>query len=119
MSDEGREPELLRYIQMSIIRIETYRAGGKALFLGEPMVQDAILWRLQTLADAASHLSTALKARHPEIRWRAIYGFRNVAAHGYVEMDLDRVWEVTEVHLPGLKTVIDEEISRGGPPGPS
>jgi len=114
MRYEGREPELLLYIQVSIARIERYRAGGRVVFLAETMVQDAILWRLQTLADAASHLSTELKARHPEIRWRAIYGFRNVAAHGNVELDLDRVWEVTEVHLPPLRNVVDEEIRRGG-----
>src|SRR5262245_8331465 len=43
------------------------------------MVQDAVRRRLETLADAAHRLSDELEARHPEIRWRAVYGFRNKA----------------------------------------
>lgn len=110
MSSVERDGDLLRYIQESIARIERYTYGGREAFFAEPMVQDAVLRRLETLADAASHLSGELKARHPELRWRAIYGFRNVAAHGYLDLDLARVWDTVAAHLPALETVVDEEL---------
>jgi uncharacterized protein with HEPN domain len=62
------------------------------------------------LAAASNKLSRTIKDRHPEIRWRAIYGFRNIAAHGYLELNIDLVWEIVDVHLPALKTVIDVEL---------
>jgi uncharacterized protein with HEPN domain len=80
--------------------------------LGDVDVQDAVLWRLETLAEARGKLSQAVKDRHSEIRWRAIYGFRNIAAHGYLELHLDRVWEIIEDHLPTLKAVVAEELER-------
>ncbi len=107
-----RDPHLLTYIRDSITRIDNYKAGGRDSFLQEPMIQDAIMRRLEALADAANRLSDQIKARHPEIPWRAIYGFRNVAAHGYLGLNLDRVWETLEANLPALKAAVEEELSR-------
>ena len=109
-SHSGRDYDLLAYIQESIARIDQYQSGGKEAFLDQPIVQDAILRRLETLANAASHLSDNLKARHSEIPWRAIYGFRNVAAHGYLELDIGRVWNTIELHLPVLKLAVIAEL---------
>ena len=112
MKDAERDRELLAYIQESISRVEEYARGGPQVFLQEPMVQDAVLRRMETLADAASRLSDTLKTRHPTIRWRAIYGFRNVAAHAYASIDLERVWQTVNDHLPALKTVVEQELGR-------
>ena len=71
---------------------------------------DAVLRRLETLADAARHLSPELTARHSTIPWRAIYGFRNVAAHGDVGLDLARVWATVQDYLPALDSVVAEEL---------
>ncbi|HTE84433.1 MAG TPA: HepT-like ribonuclease domain-containing protein [Dehalococcoidia bacterium] len=66
--------------------------------------------RLETLADATSRLSDALKARHPKLPWRQLYGFRNVAAHAYEGIDLPRIWEIVEIYLPPLKAAVTEEL---------
>jgi uncharacterized protein with HEPN domain len=89
-----------------------YTRGSRDAFFGEPVTQDAVLRRMETLADAAGRLSSELKARHPSIPWREIYGFRNVAAHAYLVIDLERVWETIELHLPALKAAVDEELER-------
>ena len=91
----GRERQYLAFIAESIQRIEDYLPDGLASFLDDPMRQDAIVWRLQAIADAAkNHLSDELKGRHPDVPWRAVYGFRNVAAHQYADINLDLVWTV-------------------------
>lgn len=64
----------------------------------------------QTLAEATGKLSQELKERHPEIRWRALYGFRNIAAHAYLDLNLDVVWEIVEIHLSPLADVAREEL---------
>jgi uncharacterized protein with HEPN domain len=116
MTKAEREQLRLRYVEQTIARIEQYTHGSRATFLSEPIVQDAVLRRLETLADATSKLSDALKARHPAIPWREVYGFRNVAAHAYENVDLTRVWEIVRDHLPGLKAVVQAELQRSDPP---
>ncbi len=110
MTREPRERARLRYIRQSIVRIEQYTHGGREAFLSEPIVQEAVLRRLETLADAISKLSESLKARHPMIPWRQVSGFRNVAAHAYEEIDLTRVWEIVEDYVPVLRSAVDREL---------
>jgi uncharacterized protein with HEPN domain len=88
-----------------LIRRRTQR--GYEVFRRDVDLQDAVLWRLETLAEATGKLSQSLKDRHPA-RWRAIYGFRNIAAHAYLGLRLDDIWEIIKPHLP----VLDAQPSR-------
>jgi uncharacterized protein with HEPN domain len=108
----NRDEALLRYIQESIARIEAYTQAGRDAFLAETVLQDAVLRRLETLADAAGRLSEPLKARHPALPWRSIAGFRNVAAHGYLEVDMGRVWTTVRADLPALKAAVEVELEQ-------
>jgi uncharacterized protein with HEPN domain len=81
--DAEAEQLRLRYVRDSIRLIERYTRGGREAFLRDEMTQDAVLRRLETLSDAATKLSDDLKARYPDIPWRRVHGFRNVAAHGF------------------------------------
>jgi len=110
VSRDPRERARLQYIRQCIARIEQYTGGGREAFVSETIVQDAVLRRLETLTDAVGKLSDALKARHPAIPWRQVYGFRNIAAHAYEEVDLTRVWEIVERYLPAVKSVVDLEL---------
>jgi uncharacterized protein with HEPN domain len=109
---DDRQRRFLTYIRDAIRLIEQRTLEGRQAFIDDVDVQDAVLWRLQTLAEATNRLAPETKARHPEIRWRAIYGFRNVAAHGYLDLQIDRVWEIIEIHLPALKAVVEQELGR-------
>jgi uncharacterized protein with HEPN domain len=107
-----RHRRFLTYILDATNLIEQRTRGGRDAFLDDVDIQDAVLWRLETLAEATNRLPPEVKARHPEIRWRAIYGFRNIAAHGYINLQIDRVWEIVEIHLPLLKQAVQEELDR-------
>lgn len=80
------------------------------LFYSDPRTQDAVLRRMETLADATTHHSDEITLRHPEIPWRQIRDFRNVLAHGYTDIRLDRVWQAIVADLPALKGVVDNEL---------
>jgi uncharacterized protein with HEPN domain len=58
----------------------------------------------------------ALKARYSAVPWRQISDFRNVLAHGYTDIRLDRVWRASAVDLPALKAVVHEELGRASSP---
>src|SRR6266545_3553335 len=105
----------LEWIEDSIELIEQYLGGqagpmNKDRFFAERLLQDAVLRRLETLAEAAGHLSDELKMRHPEVDWPKLSGFRIVLAHVYARINLDTVWQALEEHLPTLKAVLASEL---------
>jgi uncharacterized protein with HEPN domain len=100
----------LSYMRESLILVQRYTEDGEEAFATDQRTQDAVLRRMETLADAAAHLSEELKSRHPHVRWRQMSDFRNVLAHGYTEIRLDQVWQAVVHDLPVLGAVIDEEL---------
>ena len=71
------------------------------------LIQDAVIRNLQVLGESARRLSEDTKARRLEVEWRGIIGFRNVMVHDYLDITLDRVWEVVELQLPILKDHVE------------
>jgi uncharacterized protein with HEPN domain len=106
----------LLYLRDTITAIEERARMGREAVLDDPVERDALLWRLYTVADAAHELPTELKARHTEIPWERVRGFRNIAAHGYLRIALDAAWDIVENHLAELKAVAVDELRERGHP---
>lgn len=96
----------LAHILECIQKIERFTADGKDRFLGDVMVQDAVLRNFEVIGEAAKRLDDAYRAAHPEIPWRALAGLRDVLIHQYEGVDLERVWAIVENEIPGLKRAI-------------
>lgn len=96
----------LAHILECIQKIERFTADGKNRFLGDVMVQDAVLRNFEVIGEAAKRLDDAYRAAHPEIPWRALAGLRDVLIHQYEGVDLEGVWAIVENELPGLKQAI-------------
>lgn len=73
---------------------------------------DLTAYRLAAIGEATRKLSAALKERHPDIPWDAIYGMRNIIAHDYGAVIPDRVWNVTEGQLEDLERVCRAELAQ-------
>jgi uncharacterized protein with HEPN domain len=71
---------------------------------------DLTAYRLAAIGEATNGLSGALKQRHPEIPWDAIYGMRNIIAHEYGAVIAERVWNVTGEPLTALAEVCRHEL---------
>jgi uncharacterized protein with HEPN domain len=108
----GRERRYLEHIAESIRLIDDYVSEGRTAFFEQRQVQDAVLRRLEILADGTGQLSQELKDRHRDIPWREVYGFRNIAAHAYLDIDLERVGEIVTEHLPPLRIAVEKELAR-------
>jgi uncharacterized protein with HEPN domain len=108
MIDE-RDRIYLAHILECTALIQDYTRNGKAEFMTNPLVQDAVLRRLQTMAESTQRLSLEVKNQLPGIDWRALAGFRNVLVHDYLGgIDFERVWAAIEQYLPGLETAVQE-----------
>ena len=96
----------LIHIKECIERVIMYTEEGKDVFFADIKTQDAVMRNLQILAESTQRLSDSLKELHPEVDWRNISGFRNVAVHEYLSIDLKMIWDIVEQDLP----VLDEQI---------
>jgi uncharacterized protein with HEPN domain len=97
----------LEHILECIALIQDYTRNGKAEFMASALVQDAVLRRLQTMAESTQRLSEALKEKAPAVDWRALAGFRNVLVHDYLGgIDLEQVWSAVEQYLSGLEAAV-------------
>jgi len=104
----------LIHIKECIERVIMYTKEGKDVFFADIKTQDAVMRNLQILAEYTQRLSDSLKELHPEVDWRNISGFRNVAVHEYLSIDVKRIWDIVEQDLPVLQERIEEIIERAG-----
>jgi uncharacterized protein with HEPN domain len=66
------------------------------------------------IGEAARRVSDSFKDAHLEIPWSSIVGQRNVLAHEYGEVLLERIWLVATEGIPKLIHLLDPLI----PPPP-
>jgi uncharacterized protein with HEPN domain len=71
----------LEHIQECLDWIGRFTSEGEAAFRSDRKTQSTTLREMQTLAEATQRLTPEIKARHPEVAWQAIAGFRNVLVH--------------------------------------
>lgn len=62
------------------------------------------------IGEAAKKVSGGFKDTHPEIPWNSIIGQRNVLAHEYGEVLLERIWIVATERIPELIRLLDPLI---------
>ena len=71
--------------------IASFSVRGRDAFFNDLIVQSAVLHRLALLGEACRGVSPELRAKHPEIPWSQIVGFRNVVIHEYFGIDLEQI----------------------------
>jgi uncharacterized protein with HEPN domain len=94
-------------IASSIVYVEEDSSGGQDEFLRNRTKRDAILRNLQIIGEAARSVSEESKTRYPELPWKGLVAFRNVAVHGYSTLDLDEIWAIIRDDLPPLKVQVE------------
>lgn len=94
---------LLVDMRDSAAAIRQYLDGiDKETFYGSGEKQDAVLRRLEIIGEAAGRISPVVQKEFPSIPFREIRGMRNIIAHDYGEVDLERVWETASEDVPAL-----------------
>jgi uncharacterized protein with HEPN domain len=64
--------------------------------------QDAVVRNLEVLGEAAKNIPDEFRVRHPDLPWRAMAGTRDRLIHHYFGVNLDIVWDIVSLELPGV-----------------
>lgn len=104
---------LLRDMIRAIDTIQSYQVTSYEEFLEDAKTQDAILYKLIILGEAANKIPEQFQEDHPQIPWLSMIGTRNIVVHGYDQAKLPIVWDILTKNLPELKeslTQLAEQI---------
>src|SRR5262245_53127229 len=108
-----REAAALREILRNIDLAEVFARGHSFETLqGDEKTLYAIVRSLEIISEASRRISDEVKARHPHIEWREMAAAGNVYRHNYEDVTARRVWNTLQVHLPRLRTAIEQELTR-------
>lgn len=80
--------KLLQDMLEAIEAIESYAVLSYEAFLADEKTQDAVMFNLVILGEAANQIPQKFREKHPEILWASIIGTRNVIVHGYDQVKL-------------------------------
>jgi uncharacterized protein with HEPN domain len=96
--------------------VQDFVAGmSKQQFLDDFKTQCAVLQQIIVLGEATKRLSPEFKAVHNQIPWEDIAGMRNRCVHGYDQVDLEIVWQVTQTHAPELAQDLEGVLPKPPP----
>ncbi len=84
-------------------------------FSQNKQLQDSVIRRLVIIGEAAGKIPTDIREQAPDVPWRTIIGFRNVAIHDYASVHMGRVWEIIQTELSVLKKQITTLRSKNFP----
>lgn len=71
-------------------------------FIQNRMIRYAVERQLLVIGEAANHVSSEFQEAHPEIFWRQMIALRNVLAHEYGEIKVDRIYAAATASVPEL-----------------
>lgn len=108
---EERNRERLSHISVAIEKIGHYTAGlSEEVFCNDFRTNEAVLFQFSVIGEAVVHVDKALldKYKYP---WHEVRALRNLIAHEYFGIKLDKIWSIVRDDLPGLKSMIDNMLS--------
>jgi uncharacterized protein with HEPN domain len=84
--------------------VREYLAGiSRERWDEDRVLRDAVLYRLLLLGEIASAIPDSLRDRYPDVPWRKIRAFRNLAVHRYLSVDWAVVWQISQQEMPVLE----------------
>ena len=88
---------------------DTAKGRTRGDFDNDPAFRAACERFVEIVGEAASNVSDAFRQSNGDIPWRKIGGTRNMLAHGYLQIDLDILWDIIEIDIPRLIESLERE----------
>ncbi len=111
MQSNERDLALLWDMREAVREIVEFMQGAEFVhFSSNKMLRYAVERQLIVLGEAAKKISEEFRQDHPEVSWRGLVGQRNVLAHEYGEILIERIWLVATEKIPVLLPLLENLI---------
>ena len=78
----------------------------------EEVILQGLLYNFIIIGEASVNVPNTIQFRYPEIPWRLMSDMRNVIAHEYFQVNLDRLWITICEDLPPLVPLLEELLAQ-------
>ena len=75
-------------------------------FRNDLTAQDALARRLEIIGEAIKHVPDSIRNKYAEVEWRKAAALRDVLAHDYVDVEIDRLYLAVTQVLPAFRDQI-------------
>lgn len=107
-NNRERNKERLNHIVGAIDKINDYTAAiTYDEFKTDSRCNEAVMFQLFIIGEAINHVDVNILDRYP-YPWHMVKAQRNLIAHEYFGIRLDKIWNVVHNDLPDLKNQITE-----------
>ena len=96
----------------TLYALDITRGKTRQDFYRDMQMQAALRHKLIVIVEAVKRLSSSFRESHQEIPWAKITGMRDRLAHKYDSVDLAKVWDTVEQHLPVLGEYLEPICSQ-------
>lgn len=80
-------------------------------FLKNNLLKMAMTMAILRIGELVKNLDFEFRKENPQVKWKAIAGFRDVIAHKYEAVDMEEVYKTITKEFPELKMQIEEILS--------
>ena len=102
---------LFDILESSRTALEYMRGKSWDEFSKDPLLQDAVVRRLEIIGEASGRVTSATQKKHPNLPWQAMKGTRNRIIHEYDTIELDIIWDIVQQDLPLLVKELEKITS--------
>ena len=104
---ERRDRILLEKV-LSEIAVAQKMMDGCSLetFMGSEMLMRATSMTVVNIGELVKNLTEDARLANPQVPWKAIAGFRDIAAHKYQTLRMEDVYETVSADFPRLREQI-------------
>ena len=108
---ERRDQIIVKKV-LSEISIAQEMVGEQTLeqFMKNEMLMRAIGMTVINIGELVKNLSENCRRAYPAIPWKAVAGFRDIAAHKYQTLRMEDVYETVQTDFPTLQAQLEEMI---------
>ena len=113
MKHDVRDALLTQRMLQEIDELESYISGLDASgFLGSSITQKAVAMTMINIGELSKKLSEAILERMTSVPWGKIRALRNLVAHQYGDVRMERIWDTLMNDIPELKAALLAQQSR-------
>lgn len=104
-----KENSVMLYIIEHCKRIEKKVVGASRETLdNDKDIEEIICFNILQIGELAKNLSAEFIKQYPAVPWNDIKGMRDVVAHGYGTIDLNRVWLTASQEIKPLREYCEQ-----------
>ena len=79
----------------------------RASFLEDEKLKRAVCMTVINIGELVKNLTESFRLIHAQVPWKAIAGFRDIAAHKYQTLRMEDVYATVSDDFPSLRTMLE------------